>query len=74
MATDTELKQFYQAQGLDAEKLYLEMMIKHHQAAITTPKTEINGGKTPDAIRLANSIASSQQAEIDTMKKLLAQR
>lgn len=73
MATDADLKQFDQAQGSDAEKMYLEMMTKHHQGAIAMAKTEISDGKNPDAVDLANSIVSSQQAEIDTMKKLLAQ-
>ena len=73
MATDADLKQFEQAQGSDAEKMYLEMMTKHHQGAIAMAKTEISGGKNPDAVDLANSIVSSQQAEIDTMKELLAQ-
>ena len=72
MATDDELKQFDQAQGSEAEKMYLEMMTKHHQGAIAMAKTEISDGKNPDAIQLANSIQTSQQAEIDTMKQLLA--
>ena len=73
MATDDELKKFDQAQGADAEKMFLEMMTKHHQGAIVMAKTEISSGKNPDAARMANSIVSSQQAEIVTMKKLLAQ-
>jgi uncharacterized protein (DUF305 family) len=73
MATDAELEELEQAQGAAAEKMFLEMMTKHHQGAIAMAKTEIGNGKNPDAVRMANSIVSSQQAEIDTMKKLLAQ-
>lgn len=72
MATDDELKQFDEAQGLEAERMYLKMMTKHHQGAIAMAKTEISDGKNPDAVKLANSIQTSQQAEIDTMKQLLA--
>lgn len=72
MATADELKRFDQAEGRDAEKLYLEMMTKHHEGAIAMARTEISGGKNADTISLATSIVSSQQAEIDTMKKLLA--
>lgn len=72
MATEEELKQFDQAQGSEAEKMFLEMMTKHHQGAIAMARTEVSNGKNPDAVKLANSIVSSQQAEIDTMKELLA--
>lgn len=72
MATDAELKKLAQADGASAEKLYLELMTKHHQGAITMAETEIKDGQNPDAVQLANTIVSSQQAEIDTMRKLIA--
>ena len=72
MATDDELKQFDEAQGLEAERMYLKMMTKHHQGAIAVAKTEISDGKNPDAVTLASYIVSSQHAEIDTMKQILA--
>ncbi len=72
MATDAELKTFAQADGTAAEKTYLEMMTKHHQGAIMMAQSELKNGKSPDTIQLAKNIATSQQAEITTMKKLLA--
>lgn len=72
MATDAQLKAFDQANGSAAEKMYLEMMTKHHQGAIMMAQSELTNGKSPDAIQLAKNIATSQQAEITTMKKLLA--
>ncbi len=72
MATDAEMKKFAQADGASAEKMYLEMMTKHHQGAITMAETEIKNGQNPNAVQLANTVASSQQAEIDTMLKLMA--
>lgn len=71
MATDAELERFDQVRGSDAEKMFLEMMTKHHQGAIAMARTEISDGKNADAVQMANSIVSSQQAEIETMKKLL---
>ena len=71
MATADELEKFDQAKGKDAEKRFLEMMTTHHQGAITMAKTEISDGKHSDAIAMARTIATSQQAEIATMKKLL---
>ncbi|HEX8509084.1 MAG TPA: DUF305 domain-containing protein [Propionibacteriaceae bacterium] len=72
MATDDQLKAFEQADGPAAEKLYLEMMTKHHQGAIMMAQAELTNGESPDAIQLAKDITSSQQAEIATMKNLLA--
>ena len=72
MATDAEMKTFDQTDGTAAEKMYLEMMTKHHQGAIMMAQSELKNGTSPDAIQLAKNIASSQQSEITTMKKLLA--
>ena len=72
MATEAEMKTFEQTEGTAAEKMYLEMMTKHHQGAIAMAQTETKNGKNADAITLANNIITSQQREIATMKKLLA--
>jgi uncharacterized protein (DUF305 family) len=71
MATEAEMKKFDQATGANAEKMFLEMMTKHHQGAIMMAQMEVKKGMNPDTIAMAKEIASSQQAEIDTMKKLL---
>ncbi|WP_346960496.1 DUF305 domain-containing protein [uncultured Arthrobacter sp.] len=60
------------AQGTEAAKLYLTQMIAHHQGAVTMAKTEESTGKSADAVALSKSIATSQAAEIEEMKKLLA--
>ena len=72
MATDAQMKAFDQTKGSAAEKMYLEMMTKHHQGAIMMAQSELKNGKSPDAIQLAKNIATSQQSELTTMKKLLA--
>jgi uncharacterized protein (DUF305 family) len=60
------------ALGVDASKLFLTQMIAHHEGAITMAQTEIKDGQYPAAIELSKSIVTSQQQEIDTMKRLLA--
>lgn len=70
MMTPEQLKQLAQADGLTGSKMYLEHMIKHHQGAITMAKSELGGGKNPDAIALANKVISSQQEEITIMQRL----
>ncbi|OBK71002.1 DUF305 domain-containing protein [Mycobacterium sp. 1274761.0] len=60
------------AQGVEAGRLFLTGMIKHHQGAIDMAQAEIADGQFGPAIDLARSIATTQQQEIDTMKGILA--
>ena len=48
------------------------MMILHHEGAITMADDEIAGGKYPDTIAMAETIRTSQQAEITEMESLVA--
>ena len=72
MMGDEDLKTLDAAQGTEAAKLFLTQMIAHHEGAVITAKTEISQGKNPDAIQLGKSIVTSQEAEIQEMKTLLA--
>jgi uncharacterized protein (DUF305 family) len=72
MATTEEMYQLDQADGATAQTMYLQMMIKHHLGAITMAKTEIDTGKNPAAIQMANNIVTTQRREIATMNSLLA--
>ncbi|MBT1003996.1 DUF305 domain-containing protein [Paenarthrobacter sp. DKR-5] len=59
------------ATGADASKLFLTQMIQHHQGAITMARDELAQGSDKDALSLAQSISSSQQAEISEMNSIL---
>ncbi|MDN4643952.1 DUF305 domain-containing protein [Arthrobacter sp. PsM3] len=60
------------AQGAEAAKLYLSQMITHHQGAVTMAQTEEATGKNTDTVTLSKNIVTSQEAEIQEMKNLLA--
>jgi len=72
MMTDDDMAALDDATGPDAERLYLEQMIEHHEGAIDMASPQIIDGSNADAVALAESIASAQQKEISEMKKLLA--
>ncbi len=58
--------------GLDSfEDHWLELMIAHHEGAIEMAEDEIAEGESQAAIDLAESIATSQAAEIVTMEAML---
>ena len=59
--------------GAEFDRMFLEMMIPHHQGAVEMAETEIAEGSNPDAIALAEQIVDSQSAEIEEMETLLAE-
>jgi uncharacterized protein (DUF305 family) len=69
MLTDTELRQLGAATGPAFDKLFLTLMIKHHEGAVETATTAQSQGSAVK--QLAGSIVTSQTAEIAEMKALL---
>ena len=53
------------------ETMWMQMMIEHHEGAIEMAETEQAEGLFPDAIALAESIETSQTAEIELMEELI---
>jgi uncharacterized protein (DUF305 family) len=72
MMTDEEMDELKAAQGEEFETMWLEMMIEHHKGAIEMAKDEQADGVFEPARKLAESVETSQQAEIDHMNELLA--
>jgi uncharacterized protein (DUF305 family) len=61
------------ASGAGFDQMFLQMMIQHHEGAIKMARTEVDNGRSADAIALAEQIIRAQQAEIEEMQTLLAQ-
>jgi uncharacterized protein (DUF305 family) len=61
------------ASGAEFDRMFLEMMIEHHQGAVEMAETEVEDGAYPDAIVLASEIADSQTAEIAEMETILSE-
>jgi uncharacterized protein (DUF305 family) len=66
-----DMKKLGELSGKPFDRAFLQLMIKHHQGAITMARTEQARGSSADAKALADSIVTSQSAEITTMRKLL---
>lgn len=71
MMTDQQMQQLTDSTGAGFDKMFLEMMIVHHQGALQMSKTEKQSGQNTEALALADTITSSQTAEIAEMKALL---
>ncbi|WP_408897399.1 DUF305 domain-containing protein [Nocardioides sp. R1-1] len=52
-------------------RLWLTMMIEHHEGAIAMAEEERENGRFPDAVALADDIVQAQTAEIAAMEDLL---
>ena len=51
--------------------MWMEMMIDHHEGAISMSETVKSGGSNPDVLTLADQIIAAEQAEITEMRGLL---
>lgn len=71
MLSQEQLDAIEDAQGTEAEKLFLTGMIGHHEGAVTMAKQVQAEGSDTEVRALADAIITSQQAEIDQMKKML---
>lgn len=72
MTTDAQMQQLEQARGADFDRMFLQMMTAHHEGAVEMARTELAGGRNPEAKALAQKIIDEQQAEIATMANLLS--
>lgn len=71
MMTPEELDQLKNAIGVEFDKRFLQLMIAHHEGAITDAKRELAEGVNPQAKQLATQIIAAQMAEITRMQQLL---
>ncbi|WP_149551764.1 DUF305 domain-containing protein [Streptomyces marokkonensis] len=71
MMTDEEMTGLENASGKAFDTAFMELMIKHHEGAVAMAKAEQADGAHGPAKKMAGDIITSQNAEIEQMKKLL---
>ncbi|MBB5641087.1 DUF305 domain-containing protein [Cryobacterium roopkundense] len=72
MMSDDDMMALQDAAGTDAGQLFLEQMTVHHEGAIAMAQIEIDNGENTDAQAMAETIVTTQTAEIAVMAELLA--
>ena len=72
MMSAEDMSALESAPDAEFENLWLEMMVDHHEGAVAMAQTEIDEGRHPKAVALAEDIVSTQQEEISTMEDLLS--
>ncbi len=71
MMSPEDMEDLGSARGSQFDSMWLEMMVEHHDGAISMAQTQVADGLHPEAVALAENIAESQEVEIDEMKALL---
>lgn len=71
MMSDEDMGALMDASGADFDRMWLTMMIAHHEGAIEMAEQVKAQSTTPDVTALADAIVAGQTTEIDTMQQLL---
>ena len=74
MASPEEINRLRNASPDEADKLFLQLMIPHHQAAVPMAEAVLKRTDRPEVERLATSIVASQKAEVEIMREMLEDR
>lgn len=71
MMSDDDMKTLAAAKGNDFDRMWLGMMIVHHEGAVEMAKQARTATENLDVQQLADAIITGQTAEIATMNKLV---
>ncbi|ONI90697.1 DUF305 domain-containing protein [Saccharothrix sp. ALI-22-I] len=70
MATDEQLAALKAASGADFDRLYLQLMIAHHEGALQMAIELLSTGSDVRVEEMANDVVASQTDEINRMKAI----
>ena len=74
MASDAELDALRRATGRDAEVLFLQLMIRHHEGGVVMARALLAKSPIEDIVAIVRNIESGQAGEIETMTAMLHER
>lgn len=74
MASPEDLNRLRRMQSLEADGLFLQLMIPHHRGGVAMANAILERTKLPEVRALAQSIVDSQTTEIALMQSLLKQK
>jgi uncharacterized protein (DUF305 family) len=73
MATQDQLNALGAARGKDFDRMFLELMIKHHEGAIKMATDVRGAGTNVQVEEMADDVVATQSDEINRMRKLLTE-
>jgi uncharacterized protein (DUF305 family) len=72
MMSQEDMERLASAAGPSFDRMWMEMMILHHEGAVEMAEEQVANGEYRPAVTMAEQIIASQQTEIDEMNGLLA--
>lgn len=74
MASPEQMAELSAASGIEAERMFLRLMIAHHRGALEMSEGVVERSKHPAVLAFARAVLRSQQSEIDLMTRMLEAR
>lgn len=74
MATQAQLNELRDLQGVEADGLFLQLMIAHHRGGVLMGEAALERANSPEVRALAQSIVDAQTSEIAAMQDLLVRK
>jgi len=74
LATDAEVASLTAASGVEADRIFLTLMITHHEGAIEMAESVLDRTSNSMVRTFATAVVTSQQSEINLMTDMLAAR
>ena len=74
MATPAQLAELKAATGVEAERIFLRLMIAHHAGGVAMAQAAQDDARTPEVRTLAGAIAAAQTSEIQLLQQMLDAR
>ena len=74
MATAEEMNQLAEARGPAFDRLFLELMIRHHEGALVIVKELFatrGAAQEPETFAFASDVVADQRSEIQRMERML---
>lgn len=71
MMSEEDMSSLRAMSGVEFDRMFVEMMIAHHQGAVAMALQEIAEGESPDARAFARATKSAREGEIAEMRSLL---
>ncbi|MFF8913189.1 DUF305 domain-containing protein [Streptomyces sp. NPDC015032] len=72
MMSGKDMSDLEAAKGKEFDKQFAQLMIGHHEGAVTMAEDERKNGANADAKKLAGAVVTAQTAEIEQMNKIIA--
>ena len=74
MATPAQLAELKAATGVEAERIFMRLMIAHHTGGVAMAQAARDDARTPEVRTLAGAIAAAQTSEVQLLQQMLDAR